>query len=203
MGRSCPEIALDQPRVAVELLVPTGTGPDDWGCVGPSMFNTFLLDTGANSVLAMATAVDDLSQPPYAWTTQGEFLEAGVAGDHEMDISVPYRFDFAGTRGICSTINDARILSDPNQDFSMFGPWGLAGMPAMVDRVTSDTPRSPRVVQRITTPVTLPISSTTRYTSGANGSNRRGRIAFLPAAHLDGLAYEDLPWTSRPPAIRR
>ena len=130
-------IALDQPRVAIELLVSTGPGADDWGSVGPSMFNTLLLDTGSNSVLAMATAVNDLSNPPYVYETQGTFLEAGVAGDHEMDISVPYRFDFAGTNGIRNTIDDARILSDPNIDFSMFGPWGLVGMPAMVDRVTS------------------------------------------------------------------
>ncbi len=130
-------IALDQPRVAIELLTPTGPGPDDWGSVGPSMFNTFLLDTGANGILAMATAVDDMSQAPYVYETQGTFLEVGVAGDHEMDISVPYRFDFAGTSGVRNTIDDARLMSDPNIDFSMFGPWGLVGMPAMVDRVTS------------------------------------------------------------------
>lgn len=129
-------IALDQPRAAVELLADVDPGPgQQWESVGPSVFNTFLLDTGANSVLAMATAVNDLDPDLYA--TQGEFVEVGVAGVHELDISVPYRFDFAGTSGIRHTLDDARILSDPDNDFSMFGPWGLVGMPAMVGRVTS------------------------------------------------------------------
>lgn len=129
-------IALDQPRVAVELLLDTDPSPgEQWETVGPNTFNTFLLDTGANSVLAMATAVSDMTPGRYA--TQGEFVEQGVAGEHPMDISIPYRFDFAGTSGIRHTLDDASILSDPDNDFSMFGPWGLVGMPAMVNRVTS------------------------------------------------------------------
>ena len=135
-------VALDQPRVAVEVLTPLVDDPDyydsgDWGSVGPSIFNTLLLDTGANGVLLMATAVDDMVQAPYEYETQGVFLEAGVAGDHLMDISVAYRFDFAGTDGVRSTLFDARLLSDSENDFSIFGPWGLAGMPTMVNRVTT------------------------------------------------------------------
>jgi len=131
-------IALDQPRVAMELIkdVDPGAGVQ-WESVGPSIFNTFLLDTGANSVLAMATAVGDMKGPPIAYETQGKFEEKGVAGDHPMDISIAYRFDFAGSSGIRNTLPDTRILSDPNNDFSIFGPWGIVGMPAMVNRVTS------------------------------------------------------------------
>jgi hypothetical protein len=117
-------VALDQPRVAIELLADVDPGPGQlWESVGPSVFNTFLLDTGANSVLAMATAVNDLDPDLYA--IQGEFVEQGVAGQHPMDISVAYRFDFAGTSGIRHTLDDTRILSDPDDDFSMFdgSPW--------------------------------------------------------------------------------
>ncbi|MDY0171020.1 MAG: FG-GAP-like repeat-containing protein, partial [Thermoguttaceae bacterium] len=132
-------IALDQPRVAIELIEDLNPDPDvhQWASVGPSVFNTFLLDTGANSVLAMATAVSDMQQPPVVYRTEGEFEEAGVGGQHPMDISASYRLDFAGTTGDRNTIHDVRILSDPDHDFSMFGPWGIAGMPAMADRVTT------------------------------------------------------------------
>ena len=132
-------IALDQPRVAVELLSDVNPDPaiEQWESVGPSIFNTFLLDTGANSVLAMATAVSDMSQPPLAYGTEGEFVEVGVGGDHPMDVSASYRFDFAGTSGVRNTLHETRVLSDADNDFSMFGPWGLVGMPAMAERVTS------------------------------------------------------------------
>lgn len=128
-------IALDQPRVAVELF--NNPDGDPSHSVGPSIYNTWLLDTAASSILAMQTAVNDMKNPPNVYQTQGTFVEQGVAGDHDLDTSVAYRFDFAGTLGLRRTINGTRILSDDTQDFSMFGPWGLVGMPAMVDRVTS------------------------------------------------------------------
>ena len=132
-------VALDQPRVAIELLQDMDANPaaERWESVGPGVFNTFLLDTGANSVLAMATPVNDMLEPPLPYQTEGIFDEVGVGGVHRMDISASYRFDFAGSSGIRYTLPDTRILSDPNKDFSMFGPWGLVGMPAMADRVTS------------------------------------------------------------------
>jgi hypothetical protein len=131
-------IALDQPRVAVEFAVDADAGPDvRWESIGPGLFNTFLLDTGASSVLAMATAVADMEQTRLGYDVQGALLESGVAGDHLLDVSIPYRFDFAGSNGIRHTLLDSRIMSDAANDFSSFGPWGLAGMPAMVNRVTS------------------------------------------------------------------
>lgn len=132
-------LALDQPLVAVELLEDVNPDPEieEWISLGPSIFNTLLLDTGANSILMMATAVDDL-QTSGRYETQGEFLEVGVGGYHLLDISAPYRFDFAGTDGVRNTIsNETHIMSDATKDFSMFGPWGLVGMPAMAGRVTS------------------------------------------------------------------
>lgn len=131
-------IALDQPRVAMELIKDVDPGPgEQWESVGPSIFNTFLLDTGANSVLAMATAVADMGNPPIPYETEYKYEELGVGGTHEMDISAVYRLDFAGTSGVRNTLPDTRILSDPDKDFSIFGPWGIVGMPAMVNRVTS------------------------------------------------------------------
>ncbi|MHB8898162.1 MAG: hypothetical protein ACYC6Y_05405 [Thermoguttaceae bacterium] len=182
-------VALDQPRVAIELLAPLVENPDPdnpahWGSVGPGMFNTSLLDTGANSILAMASAVDDMVQPPYVYQTQGEFLEAGVAGDHLMDISVPYRFDFAGTDGVRNTVLDARIQSDANNDFSMFGPWGLVGMPAMVGRVTtldmsvwSSTKPSEDLFMRVGFSDDLPADNGHRYTVPVDN-----RLQFDPVA---------------------
>ena len=85
----------------------------------------------------MATAVDDLVQTG-DYQTDGRFLETGIGGTQRLDISVPYRFDYAGTSGERNTLsNETRILSDATKDFSMFGPWGLAGMPAMAEHVTS------------------------------------------------------------------
>ncbi|TVS10929.1 MAG: hypothetical protein EA424_24505 [Planctomycetaceae bacterium] len=132
-------IALDQPRVAIELIKDLDPAPDihNWASVGPGVFNTFLLDTGANSVLAMATAVGDMLQPPIPYETEGLFEEVGVGGRHPMDISAAYRFDFAGTTGERNTHYDVRILSDADNDFSMFGPWGIVGMPGMANRVTT------------------------------------------------------------------
>lgn len=126
-------VAWDQPRVAVELLT-DATGSQS---VGPEFFNQWLLDTGANSVMAFATAVADMEAPPYGYDTSGKFLEFGVAGDHEFDISASYRFDYAGTSGIRNTLLDTRILSDAQNDISPLGPFGIVGMPAMAGKVTT------------------------------------------------------------------
>lgn len=122
-------VAWDQPRVAVELL------SDDEGSVsiGPSILKTWLLDTGSNSTMAFKSAVDDMN----GYETEGKFVEFGVAGDHEFDISAAYRFDFAGRTYVRNTLLNERILSDPNNDISMFGPYGIVGMPAMEGRVTT------------------------------------------------------------------
>ncbi|MFW6114248.1 MAG: trypsin-like serine protease, partial [bacterium] len=122
-------VAWDQPRVAVELL------SDDEGSVsiGPSILKTWLLDTGSNSTMAFKSAVDDMD----GYETEGTFTEYGVAGEHEFDISAAYRFDFAGRTYERNTLLNERILSDPNNDISMFGPYGIVGMPAMEGRVTT------------------------------------------------------------------
>ncbi len=202
-------VALDQPRVAVEVLTPLVAEPEyenpaHWGSVGPGVFNTLLLDTGANSVLMMASAVADMEEPPYDYDIQGVFLEAGVAGDHLMDISVPYRFDFAGTSGVRNTIFDARLQSDANNDFSIFGPWGLAGMPAMVNRVTSldmsgwsTTAEAPELFMRVDFSEDLPASSGHRYSVAVDN-----RLQFDPIAQTlsgDPPVWGDIPFLTAIP----
>ncbi len=126
-------VAWDQPRASVELLIDdAGTGS-----VGPSILNTWLLDTGANTTIAFRSAVEDMREPPYIYQTEGKFVEIGVAGPHEFDISAAYRFDFAGNSGVRNTLLDSRIISDPENDISIFGPFGIVGMPAMNDRATT------------------------------------------------------------------
>jgi hypothetical protein len=128
------EIALDQPRVAIELVDPA-TGRS----LGPSLANTFLLDTGANSILASNEAVSELK--PKGYRTEGTFLEQGVAGFKEFDVSAEYHIRFAGGDGLPLTLPDSRILSSGTQSFcplpGVCSFYGIMGMPAMTDRVTT------------------------------------------------------------------
>ena len=124
-------VALDQPRVTVEFGDAAGRS------IGPDIFNSWLLDTGANTILAFKTAIDDMNESPPPYQVEGLFNELGVGGSQLFDISAPYRLDFAGTSGIRQTISDTRIISDATRDVSMFGPFGIVGMPAMTGRVTT------------------------------------------------------------------
>jgi len=124
-------VALDQPRVTVEFGDASGRS------IGPDIFNSWLLDTGANTILAFKTAVDDLNESPPPYQVEGLFNEIGVGGSQSFDISAPYQFDFAGTGGVRQTLPGTRIISDATRDVSMFGPFGIVGMPAMAGRVTT------------------------------------------------------------------
>lgn len=120
-------LAIDQPRVAVEVISPPSTS------LGPSFSNTLLLDTGAERILLSGTAVDELNSAGYI--TEGTFLEQGVSGFTEFDVSAPYQVDFAGSDGIRQTVNSARILS--NENLELGGFFGLVGMPGMVGHVVT------------------------------------------------------------------
>ena len=124
-------VALDQPRVTVEFGDASGRS------IGPDIFNSWLLDTGANTILAFKTAIDDMNESPPPYQVEGLFNELGVGGSQLFYISAPYRLDFAGTSGVRQTIVDTRIISDATRDVSMFGPFGIVGMPAMTGRVTT------------------------------------------------------------------
>lgn len=132
-GRSIVELgasdglSLDQPRVSVEFF--------DAGNVslGPDIANSFLLDTGAERIVVAGGAFSELDGNGYV--TDATVLEQGVSGFTTFDVSVPYRFDFAGTAGDVVTLNDVRALSSATADFGSFG--GIVGMPGMVGRVVS------------------------------------------------------------------
>jgi hypothetical protein len=124
-------VAWDQPRVTVQFIT------EDLESVGPGIFNTWLLDTGANSILGFQTAINDMNEAPPLYETEGKFEEFGVGGTQLFDISKDYRFDFAGHTGVRNTLNGTRIISDATRDVSIFGPWGIVGMPAMTERITT------------------------------------------------------------------
>ena len=131
-------LALFQPMVTIELF----EDADGNNSFGPAMFNQILLDTGANSVIVTQTPLSELLDAGalYEKRKDGsdvELMEMGVAGSEPLKILKAYRFDFAGTSGERNTILNARIEGNPLADFSMFGPFGLVGMPAMVKRVTT------------------------------------------------------------------
>ncbi|MCA9129497.1 MAG: retropepsin-like domain-containing protein, partial [Planctomycetales bacterium] len=134
-------VAWDQPRVTVQLLTqdfPDGSEPPQDIIVGPSTFNGWLLDTGANTTLGFQTAVTDMSQFAPVYQTDGKFNELGVGGVELFDVSIPYRFDFAGsTTYERNKLLESRIISNPDRDVSIFGPWGIVGMPAMTERITT------------------------------------------------------------------
>ena len=123
-------LALDQPRVAVEVFDTSGPEPES---LGPEFFNTFLLDTGASGLLAVGGAVGELNNGGYE--TEAVYDEQGVAGTTPMNVSMTYRVDFAGTDGIRRTLDEVRMLSNSALQFGSFS--GIIGMPAMVDRVTT------------------------------------------------------------------
>lgn len=128
------EIALDQPRVAIELIDPA-TGRS----LGPGLANTFLLDTGANGILAVDDSVAELMQKGYR--TEGTYFEQGVGGFTEFDVSAPYDMRVGGSNGQFITLEDARLLSSTTESFcplpGLCSFFGIVGMPAMNGRVTT------------------------------------------------------------------
>ncbi len=121
-------IALDQPRVAVELFSDAGATQS----FGPGTFNTFLLDTGATSTLAVGNAVEEMAAAGYL--VEGSYEEQGVAGTAVFDVSASYRIDFAGSDGLRQTMHDQHILSNPDINFGGFH--GIIGMTGMLGRAT-------------------------------------------------------------------
>ncbi len=121
-------MTIDQPRVAVEVYI-----PDPEHTFGPDIANYWLLDTGAQSILAAQTAAGEMTALGYE--TEGTFEEQGIGGSTTYDISKIYNFDFANSVGTRNTLSDVRILSSESANFGSFG--GIVGMPAMVNRVTT------------------------------------------------------------------
>ena len=128
------ELAVDQPRVALQL-VDTVTGEN----IGPEFAATFLLDTGANAILAVDDAVAELNGNGYR--TEGVFYERGVAGIAEFDVSAAYQLQYIDSEAVTHAIDDVRILSSTEISFcpvpGACSFFGVAGMPLMEHRVTT------------------------------------------------------------------
>ncbi|GEM_PF-4331331 len=122
---SSDNFPLDQPRVAVEVYQ---TNPIH--SFGPDWFNWFVLDTGANGLMAGGLATQEMTDNGYQ--VVAEYLEYGVVGDEIFDVSDEYYMDFSGTSGIRNTLADVRLLSHPTIYLNFDG---IVGMPAMVNRV--------------------------------------------------------------------
>ncbi len=121
-------LAVEQPRVAVAV-----TNADQSFVYGPDASNTWLLDTGAQGLIAGGTAYNEMAANGY--TTVAQFNELGVAGTVSYDISEAYDFLWAGSDGAPMTIDNARLLSNASANFGGFG--GIVGMPAMMGRTVS------------------------------------------------------------------
>lgn len=126
-------MALDQPRVAVEVYE-----PDPFHSLGPDLFNEFLLDTGAQGIIAVNAgygvgALEEMEANGYQ--TEGTYAETGIGGQSIYDVSAVYNVAFAGSNGSALNLFDARLLSNPDANFGGWG--GVMGMPAMVGRVTT------------------------------------------------------------------
>lgn len=172
-------VALDQPRVTVELI------NSNLESLGPSIFATWLLDTGANSTLTFQSAVNEMNQTPPFYQVEGQYAELGVGGTQLFDISAPYRFDFAGYDGIRQTLLNTRILSDATRDLSLFGPWGIKGMPAMTERYTTldftgwMNPDLTELFMKTSFPEQLPAAASPRYTLSVDN-----RVSFSTDGHI-------------------
>jgi len=127
------DLALDQPRITFGLVEP-GTA----NLVGPQLYNSGLLDTGANGVL--------LAELSYAWeedyghairgdSSWVEYVEQGVAGPELLDVLPVYDLVFEGSdTEIEFTVPNVTAMGSPTLDIGSFA--AIVGMPAMVDRVT-------------------------------------------------------------------
>ncbi len=188
-------VAWDQPRVTVQFI------DELQRAIGPLTFNTWLLDTGANTILAFQTAVGDMTGPP-AYQTQGRFAELGIGGTQLFDISKSYQMDFAGDSGERNTRLDTRIISDATRDVSIFGPYGIVGMPAMTERVTTldftpwttIDPLSLDLFMKVDFRDDVPSYSGPRYTVKVDN-----RYEYFPEPHVIPLggptpAWADIPY---------
>lgn len=189
-------VAWDQPRVTVQFI------DELERVVGPAVFNTWLLDTGANTILAFQTAVGDMKGPPAPYQTESKFEELGVGGRQMFDISKAYRFDFAGDSGIRNTVLNTRIISDETKDVSIFGPYGIVGMPAMTERVTTldftpwTTIKDLELFMKTNFRSDVPAYNGPRYTVKLDN-----RFQYHPEPHVVPLgnpppAWSDIPYLS-------
>ncbi len=134
---------IDQPLVQVALYTqpPTGT-PQKVGPTPSWTQNTaedgysFLLDSGSSTILSSSAVTGDL-QSSHLFQTDATYNEQGVAGFEPVLVSAPYRVDYAGTNGVVSSVNSARILALDHSNDAVDQFDGIAGTPVMVGHNTT------------------------------------------------------------------
>jgi hypothetical protein len=158
-------IAIDQPQVAIEVLDPSA-GNANLGPTDSAM--PFILDTGAQAILVVSTAVDEMVANGYR--TLGQYDEVGVGGGtHTYDVSLPYTLNVYGSDLITPiTLSGARMESDSSVNFDGgfgFGPFGVVGTPALVGRITSmdHTQILENFTMGVSFPAALPAGNGHRY----------------------------------------
>ena len=120
--------AMGQPRVAIEVYDANRSS------FGPAISNDFLLDSGAQGLVVVGTAAEELIDEGYQ--TVAVFDEAGIGGlTHPYDVSESYNMDFAGSDGNRHTLTGVRLMSDANITFGDFS--GIVGVSAMLNLATS------------------------------------------------------------------
>ena len=130
MGSTSLLSGVNQPYVRFEMR-------DGDVVLGPaSQSNTFLLDSGSTSILAVGPSAEQLHASPGDFS-QGQFLEQGLGGFVPYHVSAPLTARVQGDQGLVS-LEGTRILTDPNGSLAAGATIdGVVGMPAMVGRVTS------------------------------------------------------------------
>jgi hypothetical protein len=135
------DFAFDQPAATFELFEQLAGGGKG-ASLGPSdgglffITNSFFLDTGAGSIIAINDAESELQD--HGYVTENTVLEQGVAGFSLLDVSADYYVEITDSTGSAVALPHTRIMSGQFED--LFGVNGVVGMPAMVGRVvTLDT----------------------------------------------------------------
>jgi hypothetical protein len=118
-------LAVDQPHGAFEVIdVSTPGGPRS---LGPDLLNTNVFDTGASTVMVAGEAVSELDDA--GLRNVAKYMEQGVAGFTEMDVSDSYEFDFAGDGGVRRSLPGTHFES--SSDLDLGGFYAVVGMPGM------------------------------------------------------------------------
>lgn len=121
-------LVADQPRVAVTVRDP---GPPIQ-TFGPAPANVFLLDTAAQGILAVDTAVAQMV--PNGYQTVAQYEETGI-GTMMMDVSAAYEVEVTGDSGGPQTLTGVRLLSSAT--LNLMGYDGVVGMAGLVGRIAS------------------------------------------------------------------
>lgn len=126
-------LSFDQPRVTFGLAQPGTTN-----IVGPTIYNSALLDTGANGILLGQFAY--IGGESYGQAVGGGgggayYLEAGVAGEELLELLPVYDLIFEGSDTAAEyLVPNVTAMGAPHLFLGSFS--AIVGMPAMAGRVT-------------------------------------------------------------------